>query len=155
MPFRRAERSWCVGKTNGLSAAHIAPMLARLSLGGELLYRGVQLEAVAVDHHDVSARSDWFYRLFLLRVISWPALGLPEHHRLPVQWRSEVISVPSLGHRDKMARLSDFEEEFAVRDFLHRVEREIDGVVLRAEDRNQSWPRGLARSGDIRTNGTY
>ncbi len=81
-----------------------------------------------------------FYRLFLLRAVGWPTLRLPERHRLPVEWQSDVISMqgPDGGAKDRLAHL---EAEFTIRAFLCRVEREIDGVYLRAEEHHRSWTR--------------
>lgn len=142
MTWRRKRRPWRVGENGGMSAATIAPQLARLRVDGELHYRDVLLAAEAMDHHDAfSAEPDSFYRVFLVRALSWPALKLPEHQRVPVQWTSGVISVPGLARDDPRVRLTDFEAEFAVRGFLHRIEREIDGVFRRAEEYNQSWAR--------------
>ncbi|MFA4965787.1 MAG: hypothetical protein WC709_09170 [Thermoleophilia bacterium] len=142
MTWRRKRSPLRVGENGGMSAAAIALQLARLRVDGELHHCDVHLTAEAVDHHEAfSEEPDAFFRVFLVRALSWPALKLPEHQRVPVQWKSGVISVPGLARDDPRVLLTDFEAEFAVRGFLHRIEREIDGVFRRAEEYNQSWPR--------------
>jgi hypothetical protein len=46
------------------------------------------------------------------------------------------------------ARLIRFETEFAIRSFLHRIEREIDEVFRRSADHNHSWPRRATTPAD-------
>jgi hypothetical protein len=141
MPWHAKTSAWCVNGHNGSTAAGVATELARLDAVGELRYRDVRIEAHAVDVapcHETSAGG--FYRLFLLRAVGWPPLRLPERHRLPSQWQSEVISMNESSGEARF-RLAHLEAEFTIRAFLCRVEREIDGVYLRAEEHNQSWAR--------------
>lgn len=142
MPWRTERRHWYVNGANGASAARVASRLARLEAGEEIRYRGVHIGVQALEVPagcSIDSR-EALARLFLLQAFAWPVLRLPQHQRLPCHWRSEVMTMPRRPDAP-MARLMLMETEFALRAFLYRVEREIDGVFQRSEDYTQSWPR--------------
>ena len=124
-----------------VTANGVAARLARLEADEELSYRGVVIQALAVDRLPQRENGDGcFYRLYVLQALAWPRLCLPQHHRAPHEWRSEVLTLPR-SPADARDRLMRFEVEFEIRSFLRRIEREIDEVFRRSADHNRSWPR--------------
>jgi len=113
----------------------VAAKLAKLEVIADLRYRGVEIEADALDVtpcHETS--SDAFFRFILLRPVRWPLSQAPQRLGLPEKWMSAAISIPRHSHDGLDGGLAHFETEFATCTFLQRVEREIDDLLGRAED---------------------
>ncbi len=141
MPSRSPTRHWQLGGEGGATTKEAAARLARLEAREELSYRGVVLQALAVDRLPQRENGNGcFYRLYVLQALAWPPLCLPQRHRTPCEWRSEVLTLPR-PPADARDRLMRFEVEFAIRSFLHRIEREIDEAYRRSADHNHNWPR--------------
>jgi hypothetical protein len=141
MPFRSPKWHWQVDGERDVTTKAVAARLVGLEAREELSYRGVVMQALAVDRAPRHTNGDGcFYRLYVLQALAWPPLSLPRHHGAPHEWMSEVLTLPRspADARDKLMR---FEVEFAIRSFLYRIEREIDEVFRRSEDHNKSWPR--------------
>lgn len=134
-------RNWSMQQSKRATAGEVAAMLARLENLGDLRYREIRLRARAVDVTPCDGEENGrFFRYFVLRALGRPLLqpGL----EAPEEWRSEVLIMPRSADHERMARLGEFEVEFAVRSFLTRVEQEIDAVLGRVEDRERSLARG-------------
>jgi hypothetical protein len=124
------------------TAMQVATKLAKLEVIADLRYRGVQVEAGAVDVtpcHETS--SDAFFRFILLRPVRRPLSEAPHRLGLPERWMSAAISIPRRSHGGLDGGLAHFETEFAIRTFLQRVEREIDDLLRRAEDQTAKQAR--------------
>jgi hypothetical protein len=116
------------------STLQVAAKLAKLEVIADLCYRGVKIEADAVDvtpcHKTAAATS---YRFFLVRPVGWPARR-PHPRSAPTEWKSEVISIPREARAGLDAGLAGFETEFATYTFLQHVARAIDGVLLQVAE---------------------
>jgi hypothetical protein len=141
VPARSCRWRWRAGGEGDVTTKEVAARLARLEAREELSYRGVVMHALVVDRMPQRTNGGGcFYRLYVLQALAWPPLSLPQHHRSPYEWRSEVLTLPR-PPADARDRLMRFEVEFAIRSFLYRIEREIDEVFQRSADHNKSWPR--------------
>lgn len=134
---RREHGAWRTADAAHLGIGELARRFSRLEPLDDLCYRGVRLKArvVEVTPCDGEARGRSF-RSFVLRAVAWPPL--PSDCEPPQEWRSEVVIMPHSGEGDRLARLGDFEVEFAVRSFLIDVEQSIDGLLQGAGD---GWGR--------------
>ncbi|OPZ41908.1 MAG: hypothetical protein BWY94_02281 [Actinobacteria bacterium ADurb.BinA094] len=125
-PLRRGE--WRIDGEWQVDTMRVAVRLAGLDPVSELGYRGVALEATAVDVTPCRrTAADVFYRFFRLRPLrpghdAAPVDGLPE------EWTSEAISIPRHLRKGVGPGLAKFEAEFALHALLQRVEREIDAL---------------------------
>ena len=122
--LRRGE--WRLDGEWQVDTMRVAVRLAGLDPVSELGYRGVPLEATAVDVIPCRrTAADVVYRFFRLRPLR------PEHDAAPVdglpeEWTSEAISIPRHLRKGVGPGLTKFEAEFALHTLLQRVEREID-----------------------------
>jgi hypothetical protein len=133
---RRAEQeAWSLGEAQTASALQVAQRLFKLDGIRDLSYRGVPLEADAVDITPCDEnRAKAFYRYYIARPTASFVQALSSGSGATLQWRSEVLILPRVQGDGMMARLAPFEAEFAVRSFLRRVEREIDALLAQAGD---------------------
>lgn len=151
MPSCSRRWNWQVEADSGVTTNEVAARLASLEGQTDLRYRDVVMQARTVDRVPQRENGDdSFYRLYVLQALAWPPLRLPQHHRLPGEWSSEAVTLPR-PPADAHARLAYFETEFAIRSFLHRVEREIDSVFRRSADHNHSWTRSGTRGAPLRS----
>ncbi len=134
MARRSSETPWRLNGHMGASTLQVAARLAKLEVVADLRYRGVKIEATAVDvtpcHETAAATS---YRFFLVRPVDWPARQ-PAPQSAPREWKSEVISIPRSAHAGLDAGLAGFETEFATYTFLQHVVRAIDAVLLQVAE---------------------
>lgn len=124
------------------TSTQVAAKLARLEVIGDLRCRDVPLEADAVEVtpcHETSA--DAVFRFYRLRPVDCGSAEATRLPALPKEWKSEPIPIPRHAHAGFDAGLSHMETEFAVRSFLCRVERDIDALLQRAEERERCWAR--------------
>lgn len=135
---RPPEGPWRLNGDRRASALQVAAKLAKLEVIADLCYRGVAVEADAVDvtpcHATAAATC---YRFCLLRPVRWPALR-PPRCRVPREWKSEAISIPRRVREGLETELARFETEFAIYTFLQGVERAIDGLLLGAAEYSHS-----------------
>ena len=122
-PLRRGV--WRIDGEWQVDTMRVAVRLAGLDPVSELGYRGVPLEATAVDVIPCRrTAADVVYRFFRLRPLR------PEHDAAPVdglpeEWTSEAISIPRRLRKGVGPGLARVEAEFALHALLQRVEREI------------------------------
>jgi len=139
MQWHPEKGPWRLNGNVRATAMQVAAKLARLEVIADLYYRGVRIEADAVDVTPCRKTvSGAFFRFFLLRPVSSPLSGLAHRVRLPEEWRSEAISIPRHAHPGLDDGLAHFETEFATCTFLQRIEHEIDGALQRVEDHDRS-----------------
>jgi len=124
------------------TAVQVAAKLAKLEVIGDLRYRDVHLEASAVDVtpcHETAA--DAFFRFYLVRPVGRSPSQVTHQPGLPEMWKSEAIPIPRHAHAGFDGGLAPVETEFVVRSFLCRVERDLDGLLPRAEKHERSVAR--------------
>lgn len=142
MPWRPSRGHWRMNGDAPSSATEVAARLARLEIIDDLRYRDVHVEADAVDVTPCHATAaDAFFRFYRLHPADCTPGDGACHPGLPHEWKSEAIAIPRHAHAGFDAGLARVETEFAVRSFLCRVERDIDALLQRAEDRERCWAR--------------
>jgi len=142
MPWRPSRGHWRMSGSAPVSVTQVAARLARLEIIDDLRYREVHVEADAVDVtpcHETAA--DAFFRFYRLRPVGWSPVHPACDVGLPAEWKSEPIPIPRQAHEGFNGGLARVETEFAVRSFLCRVERDIDALLLHAEERARERAR--------------
>lgn len=142
MPWRPGRGHWKMDGNKSASSTQVAARLARLEIIDGLRYRDVHVEAEAVDVtpcHETA--TDAFFRFYRLRPVGWSPAQSAAGAGLPEEWKSEAIPIPRQAHEGFNGGLARVETEFAVRSFLCRIERDIDALLLHAEERERCRAR--------------
>ncbi len=142
MPWRPSRGHWTTDGHTPVTSTQVAALLARLEAIADLRCRDVRLEADAVEVTPCyETAADAVFRFYRLRPVDAAAAGARFLPGLPQEWKSEPIPIPRHAHAGFDAGLAHMETEFAVRSFLCKVERNIDALLERAEERRRCWAR--------------